>query len=144
MSNKRDKKEKNAPPPIVRCRDLIAILTVMLLGSVLVATLMMKSVDDAFQLTITAFGIAAILLVVGYGGGAVYDRMSRRYALMTRPRFLTRFMVLMIPVCIAMLVWGWVERATVYATVSDSTADIVDTIKQKASDMKPRQDRSDW
>lgn len=121
---------KRTPPRTIRSRDLAAMAAVTVAGAGLIYTALQRGAPPSGNLAIGGFVVATILLIVGFGGGMIIDRIGERYPFLVKARGGALSFLVIVPLLTGILLYAWWERDHLGERLRESGQIILTTVDQ--------------
>ncbi|MGI9012835.1 MAG: hypothetical protein ACR2GY_01135 [Phycisphaerales bacterium] len=109
------------PPVTIRTREVLAVSGFLVAGGGLIYTAMLRGAPPSGKIAIAAFTLAAVIMVVGFIGGMIVDRIGVRYPFLVQERFSHTTFFLLVPALTFTLLYGWWHRDVVIDGLRDTT-----------------------
>jgi len=127
-------RRKEKPPVTMRGRDIAAILAVLISGVAMIYTSLEQGKGMSANLTVVAFLVSAGLLFIGYGGGAIVDRLGRRYPSTTKERHSPVVFILLLALIAGGAWFGWQRRDAIARGADDWFQSVMVSIDAKVDE----------
>ena len=117
-------------PKTLRGRDICTILAVVIVGLGMINIVLSQNTNAAGVIAVGTVLAAVGLLVIGFGGGWLVDRFTRRHPWIARNHFSTVVFLLAPPLLVLLGVMLWRQRDTIVDDARDSAGIVMTKLER--------------
>ena len=123
--------KQDKPTPQVRFRDVSAVCSVLMIGGALIFTILENGAPPSGNLSVAALIIGTTMLVIGYGGGVILDKLGKKYPVLVRSHNRPLVLIAVVVIMAVGLFFVWNNRANVADKLKDSARSVLTQVNEQ-------------